>query len=201
MNNTKNILLVAIVAATMVMGTGVTPIQSYADMDNNDHKKTKDFVSSIIASSESDKKSTSQHQDQNNFCYGGDNCQQANEGQQIAGKDNDAKGFNDQSDNLALSALEAGSGTGAGNGTGIGNGNGGTPQQECELCLANVDLSEIFALRIFSALGIDTTAELCAALAAGTLSTLALSVLSDSLSDVTEQCLIDAGIHLTVRPT
>ncbi len=32
-------------------------------------------------------------------------CQQSNEGQQIAGEDNDAKGFNDQSDNLAASAV------------------------------------------------------------------------------------------------
>ena len=61
MNNTKNILLVAIITATLVLGTSVIPMQSYADRDNNDHKKSKDFKSSIIASSESDKKSASQH--------------------------------------------------------------------------------------------------------------------------------------------
>jgi hypothetical protein len=39
--------------------------------------------------------------DQDNFCYrGDDDCQQVNEGQQIAGKDNDVKGFNDQSKNI-----------------------------------------------------------------------------------------------------
>ena len=54
------------------MGTSVLPMQSYADRDNNDdHKKTKDFKSSIIAGSESDKKSASQHQDQDNFCVQG----------------------------------------------------------------------------------------------------------------------------------
>jgi hypothetical protein len=122
MNNTKSILLVAIITATLVMGISVIPMQSYAGKDNNDNhkkswdnndnhkkswdnkddnKKGKDFKSSIIASSDSSKKSASQHQDQDNFCYRGDECQQANQGQQIIGEDNDAKGFNDQSDNLA----------------------------------------------------------------------------------------------------
>ncbi len=105
MNNTKSILLVALITATLVLGTSVIPMQSYAGKDNDDHhKKGKDF-SKIIASSESDKKSASQHQDQNNFCYRGDECQQANQGQQIVGKDNDAKGFNDQSDSLAAAAV------------------------------------------------------------------------------------------------
>ena len=97
MNNTKNILLVALIIVTLVLGTSVIPMQSYADKGNDHHKKGKDFVSSIIASSESDKKERKQHQDQDNFCYRGDNCEQANQGQQIVGKDNDAKGFNDQS--------------------------------------------------------------------------------------------------------
>ena len=125
MNNTKSILLIAIIAATLVMGTSVIPMQSYADRDNNDdHKKDKDFKSSIIAGSESAKKSASQHQDQDNFCYrGDDDCQQANDGQQIVGKDNEAAGFNDQSDNLAAST-SAGTGTGNGNGGGNGGGNG-----------------------------------------------------------------------------
>ena len=34
------------------------------------------------------------------ICYRDDNCQQANQGQQIVGKDNDATGFNDQSKNI-----------------------------------------------------------------------------------------------------
>src|SRR5215216_5529272 len=189
MNNTKSILLVAIIAATLVLGTSVIPMQSYADRDNNDHKKTKDFVSSIKASSESDKKSASQHQDQDNFCYRGDDCEQANQGQQIVGKDNDAKGFNDQSDNIAISTSAAGSGNGAGNGTGTG---GTTPQQKCELCLLNVDLTNFFNDPSIDAPGIDTKAELCAALAAGTLTPATLSVLLlQFLNAFTEQCLID----------
>src|SRR5215213_3992913 len=120
MNNTKNILLVALITATLVLGTSVIPMQSYADRDNNDdHKKGKDFKSSISANADSSKKSASQHQDQDNFCYRGDDCEQANQGQQIVGKDNDAKGFNDQSDNLAVE-LTANNGTGTGNGNGNG---------------------------------------------------------------------------------
>ena len=69
-----------------------------------DHKKTKDFKASISEKTQISKKSASQHQDQDNFCYRGEECQQANQGQQIIGEDNDAKGFNDQSDNP--SALE-----------------------------------------------------------------------------------------------
>ena len=94
----------------------VIKTQSYADRDNDDHKKGEDLVSSIIASSESDKKSASQHQDQDNFCYRDDDCEQANQGQQIVGKDNDVVGFNDQSENLALFTLGAGIGNATGNG-------------------------------------------------------------------------------------
>ena len=44
-----------------------------------------------------DKKSAGQHLDQHNLCYRSDDCKQANQGQQIVEKNNDAKGFNDQS--------------------------------------------------------------------------------------------------------
>ena len=116
MNNAKSILLVAIITATLVLGTSVIPMQSYADKGNDDYKKTKDFKSSIKVSTESDKKSASQHQDQDNFCYRDDDCEQANQGQQIVGKDNDVVGFNDQSENLALFTLGAGIGNATGNG-------------------------------------------------------------------------------------
>src|SRR5215216_135011 len=108
MNNTKSILLVAIITATLVLGTSVIPMQSYADRDNNDdHKKGKDFKSSVSEKTQIDKKSASQHQDQDNTCYRGDECQQANQGQQIVGENNDAKGFNDQSDNLSAAAVNS----------------------------------------------------------------------------------------------
>jgi hypothetical protein len=114
MNSIRNLLLITIITATLVMGTSVIPMQSYADRGDSDNKKSKDFKSKISASYESDKKSSSQKMDQDNFCYRSDDCEQANQGQQLAGKDNEAKGFNDQSDNLSV----------ADNGTGIGNGNG-----------------------------------------------------------------------------
>ena len=117
MNNTKSILLVAIITATLVMGTSVIPMQSYA---SGERKKNGDSESSVKVNTEVDKKSASQHQDQDNFCYRGDDCQQANEGQQIVGKDNEAKGFNDQSGNFPPIT----SGTVTGEGTGDGNGGG-----------------------------------------------------------------------------
>jgi hypothetical protein len=86
-------------------------MQSFADSGDDDNKKSKDSKSSIKASSDSSEKSAKQHQDQDNFCYRGDDCEQANQGQQIIGKNNDAKGFNDQSDNLDLAALAAGNGS------------------------------------------------------------------------------------------
>ena len=127
MNNTKSILLVAIITATLVLGTSVNPMQSFADRDNNDdhnktkdykssdrnnnddHKKPNDYKSSLSEKTQIDKKSANQHQDQDNTCYRGDDCQQANQGQQVIGEDNDAKGFNDQSDNLSASVVNGSS--------------------------------------------------------------------------------------------
>jgi hypothetical protein len=103
MNNTRNLLLIAIIAATIVMGTSVIAMQSYAERGDSDHKKDNDFKSKISASYESDKKRANQEMDQDNFCYRSDDCEQANQGQQIVSKDNEAKGFNDQSDNLEAS--------------------------------------------------------------------------------------------------
>ena len=42
MNNTKSILLVAIITATLVMGTSVIPMQSYADRGDDDESRKKD---------------------------------------------------------------------------------------------------------------------------------------------------------------
>jgi hypothetical protein len=104
MNKTTNLLTIATITALLLMGTSVIPMQSYASGSDQHqkHKDTKDLKSSISEKTQIDKKSASQHQDQDNFCYRGDDCEQANQGQQIVGKDNDAKGFNDQSDNLAV---------------------------------------------------------------------------------------------------
>jgi hypothetical protein len=95
----KNLLLAVFISSLLIVGTSITPMQSYADQ----HKKTDDYKISIKAISEVEKKSASQKLDQDNFCYRGENCQQANEGQQIVGKDNEANGFNDQSKNVQQS--------------------------------------------------------------------------------------------------
>lgn len=68
MNNTKNILLMAAITSLLIMGTSIVPMQSYADRDDDDHKKTDDFNSKIKASFEIEEKSASQHMDQDNFC-------------------------------------------------------------------------------------------------------------------------------------
>ena len=101
MNNTNKMLMIAAITSLLVMGTSLVQMKSFAG-GGEEHKKTKDYKSSISEKTQIDKKSASQHQDQDNFCYRGDDCQQANQGQQIIGEDNDAKGFNDQSDNLKL---------------------------------------------------------------------------------------------------
>jgi hypothetical protein len=98
MNNTNKMLMIAAITYLLVMGTSLVKMKSFAG--GEEHKQTKDFKSSISEKTQIDKKSASQHMDQDNFCYRGDECQQANQGQQIIGEDNDAKGFNDQSDNL-----------------------------------------------------------------------------------------------------
>ena len=199
MNNTKSLLLIAIIAATLVMGTSVIPMQSYADKENNDHKKTKDFKSSIIAGSESDKKSASQHQDQDNFCYRGDDCQQANEGQQIVGKDNEATGFNDQSENLAVSAAAAG----AGNGTGTGNGTTPTPTptpKTCEECLMTF-LTEDQQRELLCSAHVDSLAAFCVKAAESTQNSesqfsgllVKIGVSQDNITQLIA-CLKDAGI-------
>ena len=97
MNNTKNILLMAVIASTLVMGTSVTPMQSYAT--GMRHKKKGDLKSSIKSNAESDKKSASQN-GPGQLLLQGRRLPQANQGQQIVGKDNEAKGFNDQSRNI-----------------------------------------------------------------------------------------------------
>ena len=107
MNNTNNILAIATITALLLMGTSVIPMQSYADGSDKQqkHKDTSDLKQSI--QKDTSAKKANQHQDQDNFCYRGDDCEQANQGQQIVGKDNDAAGFNDQSDNIPQSAASS----------------------------------------------------------------------------------------------
>ncbi len=94
MKNANKMLLIAAIISLLVMGTSIIPMQSYAGGASDELK------SKIKSSTQIDEKSASQHLDQDNFCYRGDECQQANQAQQIIGEDNDAKGFNDQSFNI-----------------------------------------------------------------------------------------------------
>ena len=71
------------------------------------------------------KKSAKQHMDQDNECYRGDDCKQANQGQQVVGKDNDAKGFNDQSKNVQQATTPTST-----------NPHQQTPPATCEECFA-----------------------------------------------------------------
>ena len=102
MSNTKSLLAIAVITSLLVLGTSIAPMQSFADKGNDEQKKHKGVVNlkqSIQKDVES--KKANQHLSQDNKCYRGDSCQQANEDEQIAGEDNNAKGFNDQSDNLS----------------------------------------------------------------------------------------------------
>jgi hypothetical protein len=98
MNNTNKMLMIAAITSLLVMGTSLVQMKSFAG--GWGHEKKDDLKSSVKVSFESNEKSAKQHLDQDNFCYRSDNCKQANQGQQIIGEDNKAKGFNDQSFNL-----------------------------------------------------------------------------------------------------
>ena len=63
-------------------------------------QKKGDSESSIKADADINKKSAGQKLDQDNFCYRGDDCKQANQGQQVVDRDNEAAGFNEQSKSL-----------------------------------------------------------------------------------------------------
>ncbi len=65
MNNTNKMLMIAAITSLLVMGTSLVQMKSFAG--GEEHKKTKDFKSSISEKTQVDKKSASQHQDQDNF--------------------------------------------------------------------------------------------------------------------------------------
>jgi hypothetical protein len=104
MKNTNKMLMMASCTLLLVMRTSIIPMQSYAESGNNDeNKKHKDNKSKTSAGSHSDKKSANQDTNQDNVCYrGNETCTQTNEGQELIGKDNDADGFTDQSNNFPL---------------------------------------------------------------------------------------------------
>ena len=107
MNNTNKMLMIAAITSLLVMGTSLVQMKSFAG--GEEHKKTKDFKSSVSEKTQVSKKGANQHMDQDNFAYRSNGSNQANQGQQIIGEDNDAKGFNDQSDNLSASVVNGNS--------------------------------------------------------------------------------------------
>jgi hypothetical protein len=91
------------------MGSNLVPVQSYVAVDiDGDYKTTKDYKDSIKKDVYAESDKTDQHLGQDNLCYRGDDCEQANEGEQVEGKDNAASGFNDQSKNAQQSPPAAG---------------------------------------------------------------------------------------------
>ena len=104
MNILQCLLILSALASLLVTGPNLVPVQSYAAAadggDNGDYKITKDYKDSIHKDVDAKSDSTNQHLSQDNLCYRDDGCEQANEGQQIKGKDNAASGFNDQSKNI-----------------------------------------------------------------------------------------------------
>ena len=104
MNILQCLLMLSALASLLVTGSNMVPVQSYASAagggNNGDYKITKDYKDSIHKDVDSKSDSTNQHSSQGNLCYKDDGCEQADEGQQVDGKDNTASGFNDQSKNI-----------------------------------------------------------------------------------------------------
>ena len=98
------LLILSALASLLVTGPNLVPVQSYATVDGDnidDNKITKDYKNSIHIDINSKSDSTDQQVDQDNLCYRASGCKQANEDQQLEGKDNAASGFNDQSTNVS----------------------------------------------------------------------------------------------------
>jgi sugar lactone lactonase YvrE len=104
MNILLGLLMLSTLTSLMVPGLNLSPVQSYAvadgDGDNGDHKTTKDYKDYIHKDVNAGSERTNQHSSQENLCYRDDGCEQANNGQQIQGKDTAASGFNDPSKNV-----------------------------------------------------------------------------------------------------
>ena len=103
------LLILSALASLLVTGPNLSPAQSYAAGDDNgDYKITKDYKDSIYKDISPKYDSANQHTDQDNLCYKDDDCEQASEGEQVKGKDNETSGFNDQSKNAQQLPTAAG---------------------------------------------------------------------------------------------
>ena len=114
MNILQCLLVIAALVSLFVTGPNMAPVQSYAPAsggDSGDFKVTKEYKDSIHKDIDSKSDSTNQHSGQDNLCYKGDDCEQANEGEQTEGRDNAASGFNDQSKNIEQQQQQQSPGT------------------------------------------------------------------------------------------
>ena len=101
MNILLYLLILSALTSLLVIGPNLVSVQSYAAAGgDNDDNKIKDYKESIKKDVNSKQDTSNQNFDQDNLCYRDGDCEQANDGQQVEGKDNAASGFNDQSKNV-----------------------------------------------------------------------------------------------------
>ena len=101
MNILQCLLILSALTSLLVIGPNLVSVQSYAAAGgDNDDNKIKDYKESIKKDVNSKQDTSKQNFDQDNLCYRDGDCEQANDGQQVEGKDNVASGFNDQSKNI-----------------------------------------------------------------------------------------------------
>jgi hypothetical protein len=71
-------------------------MQSYASGSEKQHKHKTSGISNNALKKIEHQQKANQPLGEENFCYMSDDCQQANECQQVIDEDKDAKGFNDR---------------------------------------------------------------------------------------------------------
>jgi hypothetical protein len=85
-----NIIVISIISI-LVLNVGLAPLQ--------EQQSPQAYASAAISKTSDLWQKIKQHIDQQNTCHRGNDCKQADESQQVQGKDNSEDGFNDQSDN------------------------------------------------------------------------------------------------------
>jgi hypothetical protein len=102
MNFLQYLFTLSAITSLLIMGPNMFPMQTFAEADEgkDDNKGTNDYKNSIQKDVDAKSEKTDQHFGQDNLCYSDSDCGDANEGEQVDGKDNEAAGFNDQSINI-----------------------------------------------------------------------------------------------------
>jgi hypothetical protein len=94
------VIIAAVVAALLLVGTSLAPILSYALSDGSSDLGPRDGVHDDILA---DLEHIDQSLNQENLCFRSNDCRQSDVGQNTLGNDNQVTGFADQSDNLQQS--------------------------------------------------------------------------------------------------